>query len=84
MIEETKNFIIRCLNLEDMKACDIDDEEPLFNEGLGLDSVDALELGLGISKTYGITLDPKSSDLKEIFKNAKNLNEFIEKNRKDR
>ncbi|MSN96708.1 acyl carrier protein [Campylobacter sp. FMV-PI01] len=81
MIEEVKNFIIKSLNLEDMSPSDIDENEPLFNDGLGLDSVDALELGLSISKVYGIQLDSKNSNLKEIFQNVKTLSEFIEKNR---
>ena len=82
MIEEIKLFIIKTLNLEDIKPCDIDENEPLFNEGLGLDSVDALELGLGLQKTYGIVLDAKSNNLKEIFKNVTNLAKFVEENRK--
>lgn len=81
MVEEVKNFIIKSLNLEDIRACDIDENAPLFNEGLGLDSVDALELGLAIQKEYGIVLDSKNENLKEVFFNVKNLAKFIEENK---
>ena len=56
LIEEIKELIIKSLNLEDMKPSDIDENAPLFNEGLGLDSVDALELGLAVQKNYGLVL----------------------------
>ena len=67
LIEEIKELIIKSLNLEDMKPSDIDENAPLFNEGLGLDSVDALELGLAVQKSYGLVFDFKTANLKEIF-----------------
>ena len=67
LIDEIKELIIKSLNLEDMKPSDIDENAPLFNEGLGLDSVDALELGLAVQKSYGLVLDSKTANLKEIF-----------------
>lgn len=82
MIDEVKDFIIKSLNLSDIRVSDIDTDAPLFNDGLGLDSVDALELGLAISKEYGITLDSKNENLKEIFANVRNLSEFIKENKK--
>lgn len=82
MNEEVKELIISALNIPDLKPSDIDDEMPLFNEGLGLDSVDALELALAIQKKYNIVLDPKTADLKHIFSNVSNLAEFIQKERK--
>ncbi|CAD7286942.1 hypothetical protein LMG7974_00161 [Campylobacter majalis] len=82
MIDEVKDFIIKSLNLSDIRVSDIDTDAPLFNDGLGLDSVDALELGLAISKQYGITLDSKNENLKEIFANVRNLSEFIKENKK--
>ncbi|CZE47486.1 phosphopantetheine-binding protein [Campylobacter geochelonis] len=81
MRQEIKELIIKSLNLEDMKADDIDDDEVLFNDGLGLDSVDALELGLAIQKTYGVVLDSKTTNLKEIFKSVSTLADYIAKNR---
>ncbi len=53
--DEIKNLIISSLDLEDMSPEDIQDEEPLFTEGLGLDSIDALELGMAIRKKYNLT-----------------------------
>ena len=79
LIEEIKELII---NLEDMKPSDIDENAPLFNEGLGLDSVDALELGLAVQKSYGLVLDSKTANLKEIFYSVKSLAQYIFENRK--
>ena len=56
LIEDIKRLIISTLNLEDVAPEDIDPAAPLFGEGLGLDSIDALELGLALKKTYGISL----------------------------
>lgn len=81
MINEVKELIIQSLNLEDIRASDIDENEPLFNDGLGLDSVDALELGLAIQKKYKIVLDSKNENLKEIFANVSNLAKFIQENK---
>ena len=53
---EVAQLIINTLNLEDIGAAEIDPDEPLFNDGLGLDSIDALELALAISKNYGFQL----------------------------
>ena len=78
--EEIKNLIITSLNLPDMKSSDIDEVAPLFgtqDNGLGLDSVDALELGLAIQKQYGLKLDSKQGNLKEIFYNVASLSQYI-------
>ncbi|KEA45226.1 phosphopantetheine-binding protein [Campylobacter mucosalis] len=83
MIDEVKEFIIESLNLSDIRPSDIDENAPLFNDGLGLDSVDALELGLAISKRYGIVLDSKNENLKQIFSNVTNLAQFIKENKND-
>lgn len=77
LVEEIKQLIITSLNLEDMKSADIDENAPLFNEGLGLDSVDALELGLAIQKKYGLVLDSKTMNLKEIFYSVNSLANYI-------
>ena len=53
---EIKKLIIDCLNLEDYQPDDIESEAPLFGDGLGLDSIDALELGVALQKKYGLTL----------------------------
>ncbi len=81
LVLEIKELIISGLNLEDISPSDIGDDTPLFREGLGLDSVDALELGLLIQKKYNIVLDSKTDNLKEIFANVNNLSEYIAMNR---
>ena len=55
--EELKQLIIESLALEEITPSDIKDDEPLFNEGLGLDSIDALELGMALKRKYDITLE---------------------------
>lgn len=82
LVNEIKELIIISLNLEDMKPSDIDENAPLFNDGLGLDSVDALELGLAVQKKYGLVLDSKSANLKEIFFSVSSLAKYIYENRK--
>ena len=82
LVNEIKELIITSLNLEDMKPSDIDENAPLFNDGLGLDSVDALELGLAVQKKHGLVLDSKSANLKEIFFSVSSLAKYIYENRK--
>ena len=74
-------LIIETLNLEDLVPEDIDPEAPLFGEGLGLDSIDALELALAISKTYGFQLRSDDAENKRIFASLRALSQHIEKNR---
>jgi acyl carrier protein len=75
-----KKEIIEVLNLEDMKPEDIDSDTPLFGEGLGFDSIDALELIVLLEKNYGIKLkDPAQG--KEIFKSVRTMADYITKNR---
>ena len=79
-IYELKKQIIEVLNLEDVTPEDIDNDAPLFGEGLGLDSIDALELIVLIEKNYGIKLkDPAAG--KEIFKSINVMADYITKNR---
>lgn len=78
-IEEIKDIIISSLGLEDITSSDIDATAPLFGEGLGLDSIDALELGIAISKKFDIILDPNSEDMKEYFYSVESLNKFVNK-----
>lgn len=80
LIYKLKQQIIEALNLEDMKPEEIDDNASLFGEGLGLDSIDALELIVMMEKNYGIKLqDPAQG--KEIFKSVAVMADFIAKNR---
>lgn len=80
LVLELKNDIIESLNLEDVKPEDIDADAPLFGSGLGLDSIDALELIVLMEKKYGIKLkDPQKG--KEVFKSVNVMADFITKNR---
>lgn len=81
LILKLKEEIIEVLNLEEMKPEDIDDDAPLFGDnGLGLDSIDALELIVLIEKNYGIKLkDPAKG--KEIFQSVRIMADYISKNK---
>lgn len=78
--QELKERIIEVLNLEDITPADIQDTDSLFGDGLGLDSIDALELIVLLDKEYGIKLaDPKQG--KEIFQSVETMAQFIAENR---
>lgn len=78
--QELKEKIIKVLNLEDVRVDDINDNEPLFGEGLGLDSIDALELIVMLDKDYGIKLvDPKEG--KAIFESVATMAKYISEKR---
>ena len=77
--QELKALIITSLDLEDITAEDIKDDEPLFIEGLGLDSIDALELGVAIKKQYQVKLDANSADNKKHFASINTLAAFVAK-----
>lgn len=80
LILKLKKEIIEVLNLEDIKPEDIDNNAPLFGEGLSLDSIDALELIVLMEKNYGIKIkDPNEG--KEIFKSVTVMAEYIDKHR---
>lgn len=80
LISELKSRIITALNLEDVKAEDIDVNAPLFGDGLGLDSIDALELIVMMEKYYGIKLADASQG-KTIFRSLSTMADYITKNR---
>lgn len=81
LINQLKNQIIDVLNLEDMTADDIDALAPLFGEGLGLDSIDALELIVLLEREYGIKLS-NPAEGKAIFKSVASIAEYVSQNRK--
>jgi acyl carrier protein len=82
LIVELKQRIIEALNLEEMTPDDIDTDAPLFGEdGLGLDSIDALELIVLIEKRYGIKL-ASPAEGKAIFKSVRTIAEYVNENRK--
>jgi acyl carrier protein len=74
---EIKNLIIESLALEDIKAEDIDSGAPLFVDGLGLDSIDALELGLALQKRFGVQLSADAADNRKHFASVDALAAFI-------
>ncbi len=77
LVEELKVLLIDTLDLEDIEPKDIITDEPLFGEGLGLDSIDALELGVAIQKRYGLKIDTASKDIGKWFYSVESLSEFI-------
>ena len=81
--DEIKQLIIDVLQLEDITPADIDAAAPLFVEGLGLDSIDALELGVAIQKRYGIILSASSEENRRHFVSVRALATMVENNRKN-
>ena len=78
-----KEIIVSSLDLEDLVAVDIETDVPLFGEGLGLDSIDALELGMAIRKAFGVTFSQNAAENKEIFRSVKTLADFVQNQNKD-
>jgi acyl carrier protein len=74
---EIKELIVDALMLEGISPGDIDSDEPLFVDGLGLDSIDALELGVAIRKKYGIRIEAATEEIKAHFRNVRSLAAFI-------
>lgn len=81
LIKELKEEIIKVLNLEEMTPEDIDENEALFGDGLGLDSIDALELIVLMEKKYSIKL-ANPAEGKKIFTSIATIADFVSKNRK--
>lgn len=78
---ELAELIVSALNLEGVDPAGIDPDAPLFGDGLGLDSIDALELALEISKRYGVQLKADDEDNKRIFASLRTLTEYIHQRR---
>ncbi|MBF0263680.1 MAG: acyl carrier protein [Gammaproteobacteria bacterium] len=78
--QQTAQLIIDTLNL-DIEVIDIDPEDYLFGEGLGLDSIDALELSMAITQTFGFQLRSDDSKNREIFRSLNSLSKHIEENK---
>lgn len=81
LTKQLKEQIIEALNLEEMTPDDIDNNDALFGEGLGLDSIDALELIVLLEKSYGIKL-ANPAEGKAIFKSVNTIADYVSKNRK--
>ena len=82
LVEELKILIIETLDLEDISPPDIDPDAPLFGEGLGLDSIDALELGVALQKRYGVKIDATSEEVRNQFYSVATLSKFVAGGRK--
>jgi acyl carrier protein len=81
---EIKRLIIESLELEDTTPDDIDDDAPLFaDDGLGLDSIDALELGIALRKKYGVQLEANDAGNREHFRSVSNLARLVHSQRAD-
>ena len=79
---ELKQFIIEAMNLEDLTPEDIDTDAPLFgDEGLGLDSIDALELVLGLKKRYGIVIEASDEKSRPMLRSIATLAELVSQQR---
>jgi acyl carrier protein len=74
---QIKELIINALELEDIKPENIKDDEPIFGEGLGLDSIDALELGVALKKKFGVKFSSENADNKKHFASVNALAAYI-------
>jgi acyl carrier protein len=81
LIDEIKELIIGTLELEDVRPDDIDAKGPLFGDGLGLDSIDALELGVELQKRYGLKIAEVTEEIRRHFYSVETLAEFVAANR---
>ncbi len=80
--QELKALIVESLMLEDVRSADIDSDAPLFNTGLGLDSIDALELAIAIERKFGVKFAANDERNREIFASVKSLAEHVSKERR--
>lgn len=78
---EMAEMLVEVLNLEDIEAAEINPQDPLFGEGLGLDSIDALEIALAISQKYSVEMKAEDESTKEAFATLNSLCQFVEINR---
>lgn len=78
---EIAEMIIEAVNLEDVSANEIDANEPIFNDGLGLDSIDALEISLELNKRYGIKIKSGDQNVGAIFASVAALSDFVQANK---
>lgn len=78
---ELAQLLVQSLNLEEVDPDQIEPDAPLFNTGLGLDSIDALELALAIGKTYGVQLRSDNDDNQRIFASLRALSAYVQANK---
>ena len=79
--QEIKELIVSALSLEDVRPQDIETDAPLFVEGLGLDSIDALELGVALQKRYGVAMSADAAETRQHFSSVATLARFVAANR---
>ena len=77
-----KETVVSALDLEDLTPADIETDVPLFGEGLGLDSIDAMELGMAVKKAFGVSFSSNPADNKQIFRSVKTLVDYVEAQQK--
>jgi acyl carrier protein len=77
---EMAELLVEALNLEDISAEEINPEESLFGDGLGLDSIDALEIALAISQKYGVQMQAEDESTRNAFATLSSLTEFVAQN----
>lgn len=77
---EMAELLVEALNLEDISANEIDPEESLFGDGLGLDSIDALEIALAISQKYGVQMQAEDENTRNAFATLASLTDFVANN----
>ena len=81
---EMAQLLVEALNLEDMNAEDIDPQEALFGDGLGLDSIDALEIALAISQKYGVQMQAEDENTRSAFATLTALTDFVAQHKQDK
>lgn len=77
-----KETVVSALDLEDLTPADIETDVPLFGEGLGLDSIDAMELGMAVKRAFGVSFSSNPADNKQIFRSVKTLADYVEAQQK--
>ena len=77
-----KETVVSALDLEDLSPAGIETDVPLFGEGLGLDSIDALELGMAVKKAFGVSFSSNPAENKQIFHSVKTLADYVESQQK--
>ena len=81
LYRELKELIVETLMLDELKAPEIDTDAPLFGEGLGLDSIDSLEIAMVLEERYGVVLDDDPEKNQEVFKSVRSLASFVAEKR---
>lgn len=81
LVEQVKQLIIDALRIEGMSPADIDSDAPLFGEGLGLDSIDALQLVVAMEKSFGVVV-PDAATGTKVFQSVRTMADYIAENRK--